>query len=178
MTRVATSPPVAFATVLVSALGVMSLIGTAPVNAQRATTLDVLTRATAYVARFIRQFKNVVAEERYVQQIVTFNGRKVDSKADFLLVQLGPQGQYIPFRDVFEVNGAKVRAGESRLVELLSHPSDDLVTQARAINAESTKYNIGVQRTINNPLIGIVLLQEVLHPQFTFSLGDGEKVDG
>jgi hypothetical protein len=140
--------------------------------------VDVLARATTYVSRFVHEFKNVVAEERYVQQIVTFNGRKVDSKADFLLVQLGPEREYIPFRDVFEVNGGKVRDGESRLIELLSHPSADLVTQARAINAVSSRYNIGVQRTINNPLIGIVLLQEVVRPSFTFSLGDSEKIDG
>jgi hypothetical protein len=147
----------------------------APAGAQRPSTSAVMSRASAYVTRFISSFTSVVAQEDYVQRLA--NGQRVATKADFLLVQLGPNKQYIPFRDVYEVNGAQVRDHENRLVDLFTHLSEDILEQARSIHVASSRYNIGAQRTINSPLLGLALLQPELLSQFTFSMDDSEKID-
>jgi len=147
-------------------------------RAQRTSSTDVVARASAYVTYFLNHFTNVVAEETYVQRIDVLNGQARTSKADFLLVKIGPKDQWLPFRDVFEVNGTRLRNRETRLVELFEKPSPDLLTQAKAIDAESYKYNIGATRSINNPMLGLALLQAELLSHFTFTLDGTDKIAG
>ena len=47
--------------------------------AQKPALADVLERAGDYVAGFERQFSGIVAEERYVQEVLTFTKRPSDS---------------------------------------------------------------------------------------------------
>jgi len=148
------------------------------VRAQRTSSTDVVSRASAYVSYFLSHFTSVVAEETYVQRIDVLNGQARTSKADFLLVQIGPKNQWLPFRDVYEVNGSRLHDRENRLVDLFANPSPDLLAQAKAIDAESYKYNLGATRSINNPMLGIALLQPELLSHFTFSLGGTDKIDG
>lgn len=156
---------------------ILCLLGAPRAGAQRPGATEVTARATAYVARLLKSFTSVVAEETYVQNVQSAaNGQRVATKADFLLVQLGAQKQYAGFRDVFEVNGRKVRDHENRLVELFSRQTDDVVARAAEIHAESSRYNIGPPRTINSPLLGVAMLQEALLPHFSFSLDRAEKV--
>ena len=78
--------------------------------------------------------------------------------SDFLLVQVPGEG-WMPFRDVFERNGQKVRDREERLAKLfLNGSSRSSVDQARQIMVESARYNIGtVERTINLPTLPLAL---------------------
>ena len=109
---------------------------TGPVRAQRPSSTEVVERASAYVTYFLNHFTNVVAEETYVQRLEGAASQTRTSKADFLLVKVGPKNQFLPFRDVFEVNGTRLRNRDARLVELFEKPSPDMVTQAKAIDAE------------------------------------------
>ena len=98
------------------------------------TIETVLLKATAYIAGYERDFASVVAEETYVQDslgtlpIITSGrgggiasvapqSRHREVKSDFLLVKIGP-AEWLPFRDVFEVDGQKVRDREGRLAKL------------------------------------------------------------
>jgi hypothetical protein len=164
--------------VAVTAALLATVAYTGPVQAQRPSSTDVVSRASAYVTNFLNRFTSVVAEETYVQRIDVLNGQTRTLKADFLLVKVGPQDQWLPFRDVFEVNGTRLRDHETRLVDLFTNPSPDILAQARAIHAESYKYNIGANRSINNPMLGIALLQPSLLPHFTFSLGGTDRIEG
>ena len=155
--------------------------------ADQTPTLDsILARAGRYVARFVDEFSNVVAEERYVQDTlgnlsVVPPGRGLTAplplsrrreiKSDFLLVRVDGF-DWLPFRDVFEVDGTPVRDREERLAKLFLRHSATALEQAQEIARESARYNIGaMQRTVNTPLLALVFLDLDTQPRFHFSLG-------
>jgi len=141
----------------------------------------VMARAGGYVMRFIQAFSNVVTEEHYVQHVATGGPLGVlrrgsqrdgqrDIRSDLLLVHVGGLVEWRPFRDVFEVGGAPVRNRDGRLTELFSRPASDVLAQAEAIAAESSRYNIGIERTINTPVHTLLFLRPSLQPRFRFTL--------
>jgi hypothetical protein len=99
--------------------------------------------------------------------------------SDFLLVQVPGEG-WMPFRDVFERNGQKLRDREERLANLfLNGSSRSSVEQARQIMLESTRYNIGtIERTINLPTLPMVYLTEAHRGRFQFELVRRDPDDG
>jgi formylglycine-generating enzyme required for sulfatase activity len=170
------------ATCVLSALPVFAIAG-----ADQQPAIDqILERAGQYVSQFLDQFSNVVAEERYVQDTLgtlpIIPGRGVSAsprpasrhrelKSDFLLVKVGPF-DWLPFRDVYEVDGASIRDREGRLAKLFLQPSATALEQAQKIALESARYNIGaMQRTINTPILSLMFLQVDMQPRFRFSLG-------
>jgi hypothetical protein len=99
----------------------------------------ILSSAMRYVMNYEQQFALLVAEEHYVQELQRppnpgdnlsrsnpGGGMRAGGalntqtlKSDFLLVQLGMDGEgWMPFRDTFEVKGKKVRERDSRLLKL------------------------------------------------------------
>ncbi|HEV3139563.1 MAG TPA: hypothetical protein VGY57_03555 [Vicinamibacterales bacterium] len=113
-----------------------------------------MQRAGAYVRRFETSFANVVAEESYLQRAPVqaasdgpLTGRIIDVqrelKSDFLFVKVPSSDAWLPFRDVFAVDGKPVRDRQERLTKLFIHPSPTALEQARQIVADSTRYNIG-----------------------------------
>lgn len=150
-----------------------------------------LGRAAWYVVSFIDQLSNVVSEEAYQQEsttnlpaIIVQNGRgglasptfgqsrHRSLKSDFLLVRIRDYFDWVPFRDVFEVDGTPVRDREQRLAKLFLNPSNDAVQQAERIRLESARYNLGnMLRTINNPVLPLMILEAETQQRFRFSLG-------
>src|SRR5262249_10281388 len=142
-----------------------------------------------------QQFSNVVADELYVQDslgtlpiIPTGRGgtmsapppqsRHREVKSDFLLVKIGP-AEWLPFRDVYEVDGQKIRDREERLAKLFLQRSATSMEQARQISAESSRYNLGaMQRTINTPILSLLYLQLDVQPSFRFTLGKRDLDSG
>jgi formylglycine-generating enzyme required for sulfatase activity len=165
---------------------VAALLLAVPVSAQTPALDTMLDRAGRYVAQFIERFANVVAEERYVQDtlgnlpVVTGRGgimrlpppsRHRELRSDFLLVRLGAN-DFLPFRDVFEVDGTPIRDREGRLAKLFLEPSATSLEQAGKISTESARYNLGaVQRTINTPILPLVFLQLDTQSHFRYVLG-------
>src|SRR5712692_798575 len=111
-----------------------------------APTIDLLLqRAGAYVVEFETRFASVVAEERYTHFAPagthgTRNARSVlgnlvrrDLKSDFLMVKVPSENQWLPFRDVYEVDGTPVRDREDRLTKLFLQPSATAIEQATQI---------------------------------------------
>ena len=167
-----------------------ALLVTAQPTAQKTAPprLDaVLERAAAYVARFARNFSNVVAEERYLQQssgrrtaagsgrgsaIVLGGDERRELVSDFLLVKLAGNDTWVQFRDVFELNGRPVREREERLAKILLQSTAAAMEQAQQILDESTRYNLGdITRTINMPLIALYFFDARQQPRFRFTLG-------
>jgi hypothetical protein len=143
-----------------------------------------LGRAGWYVLDFIDKFSNVVAEETYIQdssvpmQSPALLGRPGATarnrilRSDFLLVSVNSAQEWVPFRDVFEVDAQPIRDREQRLARLFLKPSDDSLEQAYRIQEESARYNLGnMRRTVNNPVLGITVLQADLQQRFKYSLG-------
>jgi hypothetical protein len=73
----------------------------------------------------------------------------------------------VSFRDVFEVNGVRVRDREERLKRLFLDPSAEAQTQLKAIKEESSRYNLG-GRNINVPLFPLKFLEpdNLLHFEY------------
>jgi hypothetical protein len=169
---------------------------------QSTPTLDaILARAGRYVGQFIERFSNVVAEERYVQDTLgnlpafALGGRGAaprfpsgpghrELRSDFLLVKIGP-ADWLPFRDVFEVDGRPIRDREQRLAKLFlpppgtAAPTQAAMAKAQQITSESTRYNLGsIQRTINTPILALMLLQLDMQSRVHFSLGKRDASAG
>jgi len=194
--------PIAF--VLASALAMAA----APWHAIAAqddvpTTLELIVgRASWYVFDFVGRFAGVVSEERYVQDstvplpsfglrvgarggIATQTAtpsqrvRHRELRSDFLLVKPHASEDWMPFRDVFEVDHIPVRDREDRLAKLFLKPSEDNMEAAAQIQDESTRYNLGaLTRTINNPVFPLIFLQTEYQWRFQFTLGKQDRRAG
>jgi hypothetical protein len=160
---------------------------------------QLLQRVTTYVADYEKAFSLLVAEELYVQEVRQpinpgtnvsrtnpgggIAGGNVSKrqllKSDYLLVQLGPGAGWMPFRDVFEVNGSKVRDREDRLAKLFLANDVSRFDLADRIMAESTRHNIGqVTRSINIPTLGMMLLHPRVRDRFKFDDRGEDRVGG
>lgn len=159
---------------------------------------QLLDRASRYVVGYEQAFSLLVSEEHYVQEIqrptdpgtnlsrtnpgggMRAGGatKRLVLRSDFLLVQLGPGQGWMPFRDVFEVNGSKVRDRDDRLAMLFLSNDAARFDQADRIMRESTRHNIGsVTRTINIPTLGMMVLHPRVRRRFTFE-ANGEDTVG
>ena len=165
-----------------------------------ASLVPILERATRYVVGYEESFRNVVAEETYSQSVFvgiplvtglvpgvpsapglkpttpallldkSYWRRK--TRADLVFVRLPGDVPWSLFRDVFEVDGRKVRDRDRRLQMLFQHPSSSGLTQARRIVEESARYNIGgAARTINVPTMPLVFLHPRNQSRFSFVKG-------
>jgi hypothetical protein len=167
-----------------------------------AAPADLLAKATTYVAAYEAQFSLLVAEERYVQEtraraVSTAGGALSRSnpgggfgggsgreerrtlRSDYLLVKIEGGSGWMPFRDVFEVDGRKVRDREDRLSELFLKPSPSTLERAARIVQDSTRHNIGsVTRTINIPTLALLFLLPDVSGRFAFTADGEETIDG
>ncbi len=140
-------------------------------------TSALLARAATYVDRFEASFSNIVAEERYSQTVIpqghTYVGgplaRHRELVSDFLLVRTTESGEWLPFRDVFQVDGRPIRDHQQRLTDLFVKPTADSAERAADITEESARYNIGVIRTVNNPLLVLHVLRRSQQGRFQFA---------
>ena len=133
---------------------------------------EVIPRATAYVETFIAELSTVVMEEDYEQS--AFAGRrgeaiKMNLRSEFLLVPLRGTGTWTGFRDVFEVNGRRVRDREDRLAALFIDNPTTALSQAKEIAEESSRYNVGLTyRTFNIPTYALLSLHPSYVQRFRF----------
>ena len=119
------------------------------------TVDDVIARAAAYVETFVEELSTVVMEEEY-QQTYFAGGRAGPAHtrlvSEFLLVRVLEVGEWVGFRDVFEVNGRRIRDRQDRLATLFLGDTTTALAQARRIAQESSRYNLGsTGRTVNIP---------------------------
>jgi sulfatase modifying factor 1 len=161
------------------------LVSAPQATAEPVTLEGILNRASVYVYNFVSQLSHVVSQEDYVQDrrqlSITVNPvpgevRHRELKSDLMLVKLPKNVDWLPFRDVYEVDGRKVRNHDTRLAALFLDPSGTALEQARKISAESSRYNIGAMtRTINNPMMALVFLQKEYRERFEFTLGELQR---
>ena len=134
---------------------------------------DVLNRAALYVAEFHRQLTGIIAEETYTQTVDSTSSTRGNAsrtlKSDLILVRPGSGDRYVELRDVFEVDGRRVRDREARLERLVGDPSQEAGDRLGDIIRESARYNIGsIERNINTPLLPLLFLQQDYQDDFRF----------
>jgi hypothetical protein len=139
----------------------------------------VLERAGSAVQSLERELGSVVADERLVQR-ASKRGQPAsrrELRSDLLLVRLPDQDGWLPFRDVYEVDGRVVRDRSERLQRLFLDAPNTALPAAARINSESSRYNIGaVTRTINTPTFGLMLLRPAYAARFEFKKRGEERI--
>src|SRR5688572_14650659 len=160
----------------------------------------VLSSAMRYVMNYEQQFALLVSDEHYLQELQRppnpgdnlsrsnpGGGMRAGGamnvqiiKSDFLLVQLGMDGEgWMPFRDSFEVKGKKLRNRDERLLKLFLDNDKEAFEKATRLNEASTKHHLGnVARTINIPTLGMMLLHPRVNERFEFTDGGEEAIAG
>ena len=154
----------------------------------------VLERAARYVVEYQDAFRNLVAEEHYTQKAwgtgqgftgtatapVRFSdgSQMQTTRADLVFVRLAGETPWGVFRDVFEVNGNKVRDRDERLAKLFRDASPSAFDQARRILGESARYNIGPWRTVNLPTMALLFLHPRNQARFAFEKGGHRRIGG
>jgi len=167
--------------------------------AQHDSSLDLLLdRVSQYVWDYGRELSSVVSEETYTQEVrgdsnvgrvnVTINGKPVPASttksrqlvSDFLLVRPPGLDGWLPFRDVFEVDGKRVRDRQDRLVKLFLQSAPDVALEsANEILRESARYNIGpIRRNLNLPTLALWFLEPESRHRFSFRRAGEETLAG
>jgi hypothetical protein len=156
-------------------VGILALVAFAATPAaQNSKTDELMAKTAAYVARFVDQFSNVVAEETLVQE-TTIPRRKRTMRSDFLLVRYPDDTQWQAFRDVAEVDGKPVRDKEERLTKLFLEPASSAMRRARELQEAGSRYNLLDIGTLNNPLLVVAFLQNNYRERFRFNLAGLDK---
>jgi hypothetical protein len=138
-----------------------------PIDPELASLLD---KAGRYVVEYENAFQNIVAEEEYSQRTASVEGvpDRRTTRAELVFVRLAGPIPWASFRDVYEVDGRAVRDHTNRLERLFTERSESAMEKAEAILAESTRYNIGVERTVNLPTLPLAFLHPRNQSRFTF----------
>jgi hypothetical protein len=140
---------------ILAALLWIAAIGTPHLVADEPSLKGVLRRMGAYVLAYGEKASIVVAAERYTQRVAnTRPGAAPDDRvivADFAIVRARGGTDWIGFRDVVEVDGARVSDREDRLIRILTSSTGSW-DDAKRLSDESARFNIGpVQRNFNVP---------------------------
>lgn len=148
--------------------------------AEAGTALEtVLERAGAYVTGYAEALRYVVAEEQYRQWYVGHGEaiRSLTLRSDLVFVRLPGPLPWTMFRDVFEVDGRKLRDRDRRLERLFMQSSlRDAGRQADAILQESSRYNLGPSyHTINVPTLALLFLLPENQKRIAFELRKGSR---
>ena len=150
------------------------LLAGARMGAQSPKVNELIPKATAYAHEFVDRFSNVVAEERYEQQITVPRRSRVLT-SDFLLVKAPGDEVWQSFRDVAAVDGKPVRDREDRLMKLFLQPSPSARRRAAEIRDAGARYNLVDVGTLSNPLLVIAFLQDQYVERFRFNLAGLDK---
>lgn len=150
-------------------------------SAQKADTSAVLAVAADYIAGYERDVQGVVAQEDYQQHVASATRPTRQLRSDVVMVADSELG-WLQFRDVFEVDGRKVRDHDDRLVQLFLKPNPDTRRQAARIVEESARFNLnppGVtfERTLNIPLEALRFLRKPNQSRSHFEIARDEPAD-
>jgi hypothetical protein len=148
-----------------------------------------LAKARSYVGAYAESFANLISEERAEQELRstpplrstprsmagsgpapvvaqppdTVQRRRLT--ANYIVVRADTGLGWLPFRDVYEVDGRPVPDRPKRLTALLSGKGPVDIATARKLIAEGTRHDLGnLERSLNVPVFGLIFL----HPQLTF----------
>ena len=161
-----------------------------------------IARVAEYVWEYGKELSSVVSEETYTQEAtgpgavagrsVVLDGNAISTSpnaggkttqtliSDYLQVKVPNLEGWLPFRDVFEVDGQRVRDRQDRLVKLFVQASPERTLEnAMEIVRESARYNIGsVRRDLNLPTLPLWFLEPPNTRRFNFRKAGEETVSG
>jgi VWFA-related protein len=144
---------------------------------------ELLDKAGAYIVGYERAFSDLLAEERYTQQLLlSAHGGVLQTRvmrSELLFVRLPGDIPWTTFRDVFESDGRAVRDRESRLEKLFVSGKGDAVAQGEAILRESARFNLGrTWRNFNVPVAALLFLHPQNQDRFAFERKGVRTIEG
>ncbi|HKC12043.1 MAG TPA: VWA domain-containing protein, partial [Vicinamibacteria bacterium] len=155
----------------------------APVAPVPPELVPVLERAGQYVVSYSRAFSQILADEDYRQQAHQGDEtgplvvRKI--RSGVLFVTLPGAIPWATFRDVFEVDGNKIRDREERLAKLFQESPGTASEKAKAILAEGARFNLGpIRRTANIPTLALLFLHPENQRRFAFEKKGRRSFEG
>jgi VWFA-related protein len=147
---------------------------------------SVLARAGQFVDHCLRDFPAMAADEQYEQHVrrelpwrdILFRDRVMRSR--LLLVRTPSLDEaWVPFRDVFEVDGVAVTDWDHRLEAAFAQAPEAAVKEATAINELGLRFHIGtLSRGTISPMLPLMFLQAEYRGRFKFEPRGQEKVEG
>lgn len=186
--------------IVVFALGLSVAVQAQLGNTPGSGFTTIIGSAMRYVMAYEQKFALLAADETYVQELqrppnpgdnlsrtnpgggMRAGGAmsRLVIKSDFLLVQLGGDGEgWMPFRDAYEVKGAKVRNRDERLLKLFQGDDQERFEKAAKLNEATASHNLGnVARTINIPTLAMMFLHPRVNERFEFTDEGEETIAG
>jgi hypothetical protein len=138
----------------------------APVHAEEPSLKQVVERLGRYVDDYGTRLSIIVGIERYWQRSADATMERT-LVSEIAFVPVG--GDWLAYRDVFEVDGRRVGDRSDRLQRLLVEPSRAALEQARRIADESARYNLGeVRRNINTPTMALFAMRTENRRRFKY----------
>lgn len=184
---------------MLPAVALLTLIAASTVSARQPAIGDLIDRASRYVVGYESSFFVLAMDEEYVQwlerpvnpgsnisrsnpgggMVAPRHDSRQVAKADYLLVQAGPGRGWLPFRDILMLNGNEISFSQDRLVRMFRSGNDDAFDLATELNQASRKHDIGnVTRTINIPMLGMMLMHPQVRERFSFKHEGDESLQG
>ncbi len=178
---------------------------TSPVEPADPALAAVLERAGEYAVDYEQAFRDIVAEEyctqTFARSLEAFGAGVAGAgafgegavpqatgsqgiltrrtRADLVFARLPGTLSWGSFRDVFEVDGVKVRDRDARLEKLFRDEPGSAAERAGAIVQENARYNIGTaRRNINIPTLPLLFLDPRNRPRFSFEQAGRHRVAG
>jgi hypothetical protein len=165
------------------ALLIVGLQVATPSAEQRVTIRDVLDRAGKYASDYRDALATVVADEHYVQELVSkrfesiLKKRSLESEVAFVR----PTGtdDWLAFRSVLRVDEEPVENEAGKLDRIFKSEQAAPLEQLRAIANESARHHLGaLQRNFNIPTLVLQFLLPSYQPRFRFDRRGEEDVGG
>jgi hypothetical protein len=144
---------------------------------------QVIERAGAYAASYGSELESVVADEDFLQELVSrpagavLQQRRLQSEIAF--VELADTNEWLAFRNVLRVDGTAVRDSADQLERVFRDAPRTALAQARALTAESSRFNLGpVQRNFNVPTTVLQFILPRHQDRFRFRKAGEERIEG
>ncbi len=151
-----------------------------PATAPASTVEQVIERAGLYLARYADDLSVIIGTEHYAQYMGNEGFERAAKRllvSEFALVRANDD--WLGFRDVYEIDGKPVGDRQDRLRRLFLENGGAAISQARRINDESARHNLGsVVRNFNPPTMALLFLRPANAPRFHFRKDGEDTVDG
>jgi hypothetical protein len=162
-------------TALLSAAGTLA-------GAETVTFGEVMRRVHTYVTLYEdHELSTVIAHERYHQQLLDVDGNIKSERtilSDYLLLQLLNE-DWVPLRDVYDVDGTAAADRGARLKTLFAGPREEFGKRVMKMAREGAGFNLGEKyyRTLNLPTFALRILRPASRKRIEFEKAGEEQVD-
>lgn len=144
---------------------------------------DLLRRTGQYVQQFERDFALIVSDESYSQQdrIASRRPRSRTMQAEVFFTWIAEDASWISVRNVLAVDGMPVAHSRESLERAAASASGGGAgrSELQRLREAGARFNLGfIQRTFNDPMFALQVIDPRFQSRFMFKLAGSEIVEG